>query len=180
MDDSLLKAIVIERHLPHGGGVQVPERAVIHCMAEFIDYKGVRYSAWDFLNLVDLPDKVGLSAHVLIPPDGTRIRCRADTEMAWHAKDFNTNSLGVEMLVPGVFNLADLKRRTQTPYLSDAQMNSLVQQILIWKNEHRLQRIDRHSDLDPVRRWFDPGEGFNFEELLRRTWACRRVAEATP
>jgi N-acetyl-anhydromuramyl-L-alanine amidase AmpD len=42
---------------------------------------------------------------------------------------------------------------------------------MIWKKAYRIERIDRHSDLDPGRRWFDPGEGFPWLELLHRTWS---------
>jgi len=139
-------------------------------MAAEIDYKGKRYTAWEFLNLVDPPDKVGLSAHILIQPDGTRIRCRPDTSMAFHAKGFNTDSLGVEVLVPDVYNLNELQQRTKTEWVSHEQFESLVQQVMIWKKEFHIEKIDRHSDLDPKRRWFDPGDGFPWEELLKRTW----------
>jgi N-acetyl-anhydromuramyl-L-alanine amidase AmpD len=49
-------------------------------------------------------------------------------------------------------------------------MNSLVQQIMIWKKAYPIEKIDRHSDLDPARKWFDPGDGFPWTELLQRTW----------
>ena len=156
--------MIIERLLTHGGGSQYPDRIVIHCMAAEIDYEGKRLSAWELL------DTLKLSVHMLIAKDGTRIRCRPDVSIAWHAKGFNTNSLGVEVLVPDVYNLNDLQQRTKTEWVSHEQLESLVQQIMIWKKEFHIERIDRHSDLDPGRRWFDPGDGFPWAELLRRTW----------
>ncbi len=155
---------IVERHLPYGGGSQTPKRIVIHCMAENVVLEGKQFSAWELL------DHLKLSAHVLISPDGSRTRCRADTEVAWHAKGFNTDSLGVEVLVPDVFNLDQLQQRTKTTWVSQEQMASLAQQIMIWKKAWPIERIDRHSDLDPARRWYDPGEGFPWEELLRQTW----------
>ena len=157
---------IVERLLPHGGGHQTPTRIIVHCMAETTIYEGKQYKAWELL------DFLGLSAHVLIPPDGSRIRCRHDDQIAWHAKGHNTNSLGVEVLVPDVFNLEQLQDKTRKPWVSDAQLNTLVQQIMIWKKEHRIEKLDRHSDVDPVRKWYDPGAGFDFTELLRRTWSC--------
>ena len=156
---------IIERHLQHGGGSQAPKRIVIHCMAETVVYEDRQYHAWELL------DFLKLSAHILIHPNGDRTRCRADDEMAWHAKGFNTDSLGVELLVPDAFNLDQLQQRTKTTWASKEQMDSLVQQIMVWKKAWPIERIDRHSDLDPARRWYDPGEGFNFMELLQRTWA---------
>ena len=156
--------MIIERLLTHGGGAQYPNRIVIHCMAAEVDFEGKRLSAWELL------DTLKLSVHILIQSDGTRIRCRPDTSVAWHAKGFNTDSLGVEVLVPDVYNLNDLQQRTKTEWVSHEQLESLVQQIMIWKKEFHIERMDRHSDLDPGRRWFDPGDGFPWTELLKRTW----------
>jgi N-acetyl-anhydromuramyl-L-alanine amidase AmpD len=156
--------MIIERLLTHGGGKQNPKRIVVHCMSEEVEYEGKILPAWELL------DALKLSAHVLIYPDGTRVRCRADNEMAWHAKGFNTDSLGVEILVSNAKNLDELQRRTKTAWVSPEQMNSLVQQIMIWKKAYPIEKIDRHSDLDPARKWFDPGDGFPWTELLQRTW----------
>ena len=153
-----------ERPLPYGGASQTPKRIIIHAMCEAVLQDGVLVPAWELL------DSLKLSAHILISPDGSRTRCRADTEGAWHAKGFNTDSLGVEVLVPDARNLKQLQDRTRTSWVSEAQLNSLVKQILIWKNQYPIERMDRHSDLDPARKWFDPGEGFPWEELLKKTW----------
>lgn len=158
---------IIERHLPHGLGSQIPKTIIVHVMAAEIDYEGKRLSAWDLLN------KLGWSAHILLSTDGTRTRCRPDNLIAYHAKGFNTNSLGIEILIPGVYNLDQLKAYTAKPYtLPQAQMDVLVQQIMIWKHAHEIESIYRHSDVDPARRWFDPGEGFPWTGLLQRTWSC--------
>lgn len=154
----------IERPLAHGGGAQTPQRIVVHCMAAEVNHDGQRLSAWELL------DTLKLSAHILIAADGTRTRCRRDAEIAWHAKGFNTNTLGVELLVPDVFNLEQLQQRTRTSYIAEAQMASLVEQILIWKKAWPIADLVRHSDLDPARRWYDPGDGFPWIELLSRTW----------
>jgi len=156
----------IEKLLPHGGnGFQTPKLIVVHCMAEFVDQPEGRLSAWELLN------KLGLSAHILITPKGERIRCRADAQVAWHAKGHNENSLGVELLVPGVFSIEALQQVTARSWVSGQQLDSLVQQVMIWKKAWPIENIVRHSDLDPARRWFDPGEGFPWEKLLWRTWS---------
>lgn len=153
-----------EHLLSHGGGEQTPTRIVVHCMAERTLYEGKMYEAWELL------DFLKLSAHILVHPDGSRTRCRADNQIAWHAKNHNTNSLGMEVLVPDVFNLDQLKDRTKTLWTSDAQFETVVQQVMIWKQTYNIQKINRHSELDPVHKWFDPGEGFPWNELLERTW----------
>ena len=154
----------IERPLIHGGGAQRPRRIVVHAMCAEIDYEGSRIDAAALL------DRLKLSAHVLIQPDGTAIRCRRDDQVAWHAKGHNTDSLGVEVLVPWAYDLDGLKRVTAEKWVSTAQFGALASIITIWKRVHRIERIDRHSDLDPERRFFDPGQGFPWVELLQRTW----------
>ena len=69
--------------------------AVIHCMAERITHEEEKkiYEAPAWLR------KLGLSVHAMIRPDGTVIECVPPDKMAWHAKGFNTVSLGCEILI---------------------------------------------------------------------------------
>lgn len=159
-----MTAVVI-KPLPFGARYQVPSRIVVHCMAEHVDYEGKRIHAWELLY------RLGLSSHVLLTPNGVRIVCRREQQGAFHAKGHNTNSLGIEVLVPGVFNLEQLQERTKSPYVEPAQFEELVKLVLEWRRAYHIRQIDRHSDLDPERRWFDPGEGFPWAELLKRTWS---------
>ncbi|MEQ8882312.1 MAG: peptidoglycan recognition family protein [Cyclobacteriaceae bacterium] len=64
-------------------------------------------------------DKLGLSAHYMVCPSGVVIRTRQIDERAWHAKGFNTNSIGVEFLVSGLHTyetfLEAIKKKCLTP-----------------------------------------------------------------
>lgn len=151
-------------NIPLAGGSfrQNPKRIVVHAMGEFIRDKGMDKFAVDHLR------DLGLSAHSFVTPSGVVIRCRKGTSGAWHAKGFNTDSLGVEFLVPGVYSsLEELQVRTATPYLSEAQYQAGVEMVEGWAQLYMITKIDRHSDLDPVRRRGDPGDGFPWERFLR-------------
>jgi N-acetyl-anhydromuramyl-L-alanine amidase AmpD len=149
----------VHHSLPHGDSTNHPERIVVHAMGQFLNHGGEKILAPEFL------DRLGFSAHCLIDTDGTRLRCRKDTDGAYHAKGHNTNTLGVEVLCPDAPNLATLKERTQGAWITGNQMHSLVQLVRGWMDEWDISReqVVRHSDLDPERKWFDPGEGFPWE-----------------
>jgi N-acetyl-anhydromuramyl-L-alanine amidase AmpD len=153
---------IIERLSPHGGGTQRPKGIIVHAMGYQVDYNGVRVYAASLL------EQLGLSAHVLVAPDGTRIRCRKDTEVAWHARGYNTGYLGIEVLCPEAYDLAMLKRRTAEDWVAEAQYQSTVEQIREWVETWGIgmSMVRRHSDIDPVRRSFDPGAGFPWDRLL--------------
>ena len=146
---------ITEKINHNGGGNQTPNRLVIHAMSEYIDGE----HASDFLN------NIGLSAHFLIAPDGEIIKTRSTLLKAWHAKGYNTNSIGIEILVPGENNYDEFVKKIKTNYCGKDQFNSLVE---ISKNiiEHwDIKNIDRHSDLSPERK-VDPGEGFDWVRFL--------------
>lgn len=138
----------------HGGGEQIPQTGIIHAMGEFIDTDGVDYYATEWL------DKLGLSAHFLVTPSGTVIKTRETNQIGWHAKGFNTNSVGIEILVPGLHNYATFLEAIKKPYVSERQYAALIELCrslkLTWK---------RHSDLSPDRK-FDPGTGFDWGKFL--------------
>jgi N-acetyl-anhydromuramyl-L-alanine amidase AmpD len=64
---------------------------VVHAMGEYIKDGNNVYSAARFLK------KIGLSAHYLVTPSGVILRCVREAQIAWHAKGFNTNSIGIEV-----------------------------------------------------------------------------------
>lgn len=149
------------KRLTKGGGAQTPDRIIVHCMGEHIEYEGEVLHAYDFLK------KIGLSAHALICPDGTIIRCREDDEGAYHARHFNKNTLGVEFLVEGTMHsYRDFKQAIKKPYLKFDQYCAGVELLREWCSKHTIKSIDRHSDTDPKRK-IDPGAGFNFKQLLK-------------
>ena len=86
---------VINRQSPYGTSTQQPNRIILHSIAEYIRFEGELLYAPEFL------EKIKLSAHALIAPDGTLIRTRQDKEGAYHAKSHNKNTLGVEIMVAG-------------------------------------------------------------------------------
>lgn len=152
--------MIVEAWSDYGGKWKnEPKLIVVHSMAEFIVGDGFHDHAVKFL------DKIGLSAHSLIDPSGINYRLRREDQIAWHAKGFNDNSLGIEFLVPGQYNYAEFLERIKTPYLSDEQYQEGLAQIREWLDGYEISQIRRHSDVDPVRK-FDPGAGFPWERLL--------------
>lgn len=130
---------------------------IMHAMGEYI---GNQYAP-DFL------DSIKLSAHVLVTPSGSIIKCREDTEVAWHAKGFNSNSLGVEFLVPGHHDYGTfLDTIAQPGWLTPEQFDAGVNLVAAWAYKYGLNgdQLVRHSDIDPDRKK-DPGAGFPWEEL---------------
>ncbi len=147
-------------HLSNGPSQQSPNRVIIHAMGEYIKTpKGVLYAP-DFL------EKIGLSAHALVTPHKGVMRCRDDNEGAWHAKGFNKDSLGIEFLVEGMHNYSSFLKAIKMPYLTDSQYENGVKFVLNnWVLTKRILRYDRHSDVDPKRK-FDPGNGFPWLKFL--------------
>ena len=142
----------------YGSATNTPNRIVVHSMAEYIK-DDVQYYATEWLN------KLGLSAHALVTPDGIVIRTREDSQGAWHAKGFNLNSLGIEFLVKGVHNYQSFTDTIKTDWVTPEQYSAGLEQIKEWIGLHSIQKIERHSDLSPGRK-VDPGQGFPWEQLL--------------
>lgn len=142
-------------HNSHGNRTNNPKLIVIHAMGEYILYKGKWMHAVEFLEKA-----VGLSAHFLVTPSGVGIRLRNDDESAWHAKGFNTDSLGIEFLVPGVYEkYREFTRRIKTQWLTDAAYEKGLQIVNYWLSIHEVYEVKTHSMLSPGRK-VDPGEGF--------------------
>ena len=99
---------------------------------------------------------------------GVIIRSRKDEEGGYHAKGFNSNSLGVEFLVPGLHTYATFTNAIKKKYLSTAQYNAGVELVKSWIDKHEISNIDRHSDLSPGRK-VDPGQGFPWQRFLEDT-----------
>ena len=149
------------QHSEYGRGGNQPKRIIIHAMGEHSlmdDGKSYEHAP-DFLV------RMKLSAHVLAAPDGTLIRCRNDNETAYHAQGFNSNSLGLEVLVAGKHTYASFLRAISTPYLTDAQYAAVVTQCREWVKLHGITNIQRHSDVSPGRK-VDPGDGFPWSKFL--------------
>jgi len=150
-----------EIHLNAGDklGIQFPDTIVIHAMGEFIAGNEWNNHAVHYLN------SIGLSAHSLIAPDGTNYRCRNDNESAYHAAGFNTNSLGLEFLVPGQHSYMSFLEAIKHNYITDEQYEAGVLQVREWIDLWPIKKIVRHSDISPERK-VDPGVGFPWQQFL--------------
>lgn len=146
--------------LPKGPRYNNPKRIVIHGMGEYIKYRKKEIHATEFLNIY------GLSAHCAITPMGQYIKFRDDTQGAWHALKFNSDSLGIEFLVPGPHNLITLKEMMDTPnWVSEAQYKQGREVIMYWIKTWGIKKVDMHHILDPKRK-DDPGLGFPYKQLM--------------
>lgn len=122
-------------------------------MAEYIEWEGEKLHAVNFL------DKIGLSAHALICPDGSIIKCRDDNQGAYHAKRHNKNSLAIELLVEGTHDYVSFLKTIEDYYLTFEQHIALVELLRDWANTYNIlpAYIKTHSELDPSRKK-DPGK----------------------
>lgn len=135
-----------------------PSMIVVHAMAEYIDVGRRPQHAWEFLAAN------GLSAHALITPSGVVIVSRLETEGAYHARNYNNLSFGIEFLVPGVHTYASFLEAIKEPYLSDMQYQQGVTLVREWKERYPIKTVVGHSQLDPIRKR-DPGEGFPWDRF---------------
>ena len=149
---------VADMPLPAGRSKQAPVRIVVHAMAEYIDTDDRDYDARSGL------EKLGLSVHALIAPSGVVIRCRSDYQGGYHARGYNTDSLGAEILVPGLHTYETFLDALQTPYYSTKQYSALVELVRGWRGRHAIEEVNRHSDLSPGRK-VDPGAGFPWAQF---------------
>jgi N-acetyl-anhydromuramyl-L-alanine amidase AmpD len=145
----------IDRSIEFGAAHNNPKMIVVHAMAEHVG------DAWapDFL------DASGLSAHAMVTPDGNIIRCRMDNEGAYHAKGFNKDSLGVEVLVRGRHDYGSFAAAISKPWCDGDQYSAVVKVVRDWMLLHDIDKVVRHSDLSPGRK-IDPGTGFPWDQFL--------------
>ncbi|MCW8928793.1 MAG: N-acetylmuramoyl-L-alanine amidase [Gammaproteobacteria bacterium] len=136
---------------------------VIHAMSSyFIKDRGPNHiHAPDFLN------SIGLSCHYMIDPSGICIECADPAKLTtWHAKGFNTNSIGIELLLPGCVTYSDFKDIMEHyNWITSAQLNQLTRMchalMVKFNMDGRPEKhIKTHCELDPTRK-VDPGKHFN-------------------
>jgi len=150
---------IVERPLPKGGKYNKPKMIVVHAMAEYLETKDGLTFAPNFL------EKIGLSAHALIVPNGDVMICRPDDKGAYHARGFNNGSLGVEFLVHGAHNYGSFLKAIKTDYVTDKQYEAGSELVRQWVNDYSIKTIVRHSDISPERKC-DPGSGFAWSSFL--------------
>jgi len=148
-----------------GSRVNKPRRIIVHSMAEFIlDPNPIH--ATDFL------EKLGLSAHALVDPKGDIFLCRDDDQIAWHAKGYNRDTLGIEFLLKGHHDYGSFIEAIKSPWTTVSQWTAGVDAVRSWVAAYDIPRenVVRHSDLSPGRK-VDPGAGFNWDEFLNTVFS---------
>ncbi len=135
-----------------GSKHNIPKMIVIHTISEFLSYEGEDMYAPYFLR------RIGLSAHRLVTPTGDMIKCREDEQGGYHAKKFNTDSLGIEFLMQGLHTYEEFIERMKIPYLTEIQVENGAYVIASWAKKWRIpfEMIKTHRQIDPKRK-FDPG-----------------------
>lgn len=158
---------IIERPLAFGGEkINNPELVVVHAMAEYIKDPEPLFAP-NFL------EKYRLSVHALIVPNGDVMICRQDNQRGSHARGFNTDSLGVEFLVPGAHRYGSFVKAMETDWVTPDQWDAGLELVQLWCNKHNINPLDadtkkgvkRHSDISPGRK-VDPGGGFKWNEFI--------------
>lgn len=142
-----------------------PKMIVVHSMGEFIlDPHPIHAS--DFLV------KMGYSAHALVAPNGDITICRDDDQGAYHARGYNTDSLGIEFLVKGHHNYGTFIEKIKSPWVMGEQLEAGIDAVRSWVEAYDIPRekVVRHSDVSPGRK-VDPGEGFPWEQFLDEVFA---------
>jgi AmpD protein len=160
------------------GALKPAVGVVIHSMAENILHERIIYPAQEWLDRQAGLVKKGAkaSAHVLIKPDGTVIRCGAHYDKCYHAGlslwkkwlYLNKNFLGVELLVEGDHTWSTYLKaiRESDPY-TEAQYQAAAWVIHQWEQEcPALERgnIVGHETVSPGRKP-DPGPRFDWSRL---------------
>ena len=159
--------VLQDRHIPRGGTrgqtePLVPERVIVHAMGEYIkDDDGQVYYAVEWLK------KLKCSAHILVAPDCTIIRCRQNNDEAIHAFGCNNDSLGIEFLVPGTHNYGTFLKAIKKPYLKQGQLEGAIEFVRKeWVEGLGILNYEEHRKADPRQIKKDPGDGFPLEEFL--------------
>jgi len=151
---------IIERPLSAGNKVNNPNRIVIHAMGEYIIDP-------EPMLAVDMLDRDGLSAHYLILPSGDVMLCRRPEEGAYHARGFNTDSIGIEFLVEGEHDYGTFLKAITKDYVTPGQWQAGVELVKHLKSLYNIINVDRHSDLSPGRK-LDPGTGFHWQKFKQQ------------
>jgi AmpD protein len=160
------------------GELVQPVGVVVHSMGEHIVLNQVIYPAQEWLDrqfaLVPKGDKT--SAHALVKPDGTVIRCAGHTDRCNHAGlslwkrwlYLNKNFLSVELLVEGNHTWSTYLKaiREGDPY-TDEQYRALAWIVHQWEQECpdlERENIVGHETVSPGRKP-DPGPTFVWDRF---------------
>lgn len=144
--------------LDHGASKNNPCKIIVHSMGEYIDNGEAVYKARDWLHYLKL------STHALVHSNGNIEMCRPPNAGAYHARGHNTDSLGMEFLVPGVHDYSTFLETIKTDWCTPEQYEAGMEIINQWRFDYDIGLIVRHSDVSPGRK-VDPGTGFKWREF---------------
>lgn len=153
---------------------------VIHAMAEWvIDGSGLYHHCTDYLHY-----EAGLSVHAFCLPDGRIVESVDPDLVAYHAREYNGCSVGIEVVVEGGHDIRSLMERmndTVHPPYTRAQYESCA-----WWLRQQARRfglsfshIKRHAELAPGRK-MDPGPAFDWQRLRDAFEAAAQAGEGDP
>lgn len=144
---------------PYGANSNSPKLLVIHSMGELIDTDGEDYTAQDYLKALKI------SCHYLVTPSGIVIKTREEYQGSYHAKGYNSDSIGIEILVKGLHDYYTFLEAIKTRYYTDQQYAATVELCREILKRYPGIKVVRHSDLSPDRK-YDPGPGLNWGQFL--------------
>ena len=139
-------------------------RIVLHASAEWV-YDPEQSK---FYHILEYHRYTQENAHAYIFPDGLYVKTHKHTDMAWHAADFNHNSLGIEFILGGFHSYVDFIEKIKMPWATEKQIETGLSVIKRWVERYDITEINTHHELSPDRK-YDPGEGFpsdKFKKLL--------------
>lgn len=164
-------------------GIQYPSKGIsnhngylmIHAMAEYIYFEGRMIHAWELLEML------GRGSHFSIVPSGQVVQHADPRSTLWQARGANRESCGVEMLIPGVYDLTALytKINSSEHYYRQSYYDGLLTIQKHLKEQDYLRspafNWDTHSAQSRGRK-FDPGSSFSIDkwtDMLREEFGER-------
>ncbi len=138
---------------------------IIHSMAEYLYTEdGVHLHATEFLK------SIGLSCDYMVTPGGDTIQCNMDPlkQYCWHAKGFNDDSIGIEVLVPGLWTYPDFKKAIhEDGWVSSPAFTEVINLTFDLCKVHNLTADDVYPHYKRDNRGIkkDPGRGFDWQNF---------------
>lgn len=170
---------------PHGRGQHDPHTVIWHAMGQYIKCdpwsvrhfgkKGIKLSNGTIYHATEWLKMIGLSAHFMVEGK-TVIECKDPKDVAYHAKGHNTGFIGVELLVPGVFDsVSQLYRKINGLHWipADQYGTAVSLQKELDKTFGKRLEMTTHSGVDERlmqsgdKLKQDPGKGFPFRQFMQ-------------
>lgn len=139
-----------------------------------------------------------LSAHCLVTPEGTVLRCVDDDRVAYHAglsrfngiEQLNGVFLGAEVLLPGTWEYGAFRKamRDGVPKFADPQYPAVAELIAGWMHRYDIPRgmVTGHETVagddvrGPGKGKLDPGRGFDHLRFWGLVHGHLAALRATP